>query len=74
MTDIEADADPQSPLDPEAEEEVEERGDRLLEAARLLDEDPLVPETAGDDTDEGWSEGDTGDRDSQIADDRPPHH
>lgn len=50
----------------------EERRARLLKAARSLG--PLLPGNTSDDTDAGWSERASGDRDDEIARDKPPHH
>jgi hypothetical protein len=44
--------------------------------ARTGDQDddrPVLPERSGDDTDEGWGERESEDRDEQFRRDRPPH-
>lgn len=46
--------------------------DRRRRAERLLGD--LVPETTGDETDEGWSEQDDDTRDDELQRDVPPHH
>ena len=53
-------------------ETAEERRARLRKAARSLG--PLFPGSTRDDTDTGWSERSPGDRDDEIAREKPPHH
>jgi hypothetical protein len=45
---------------------------RRRRAERLLGD--LVPETTGDESDEGWSEQDDDSRDDDLRRDVPPHH
>jgi hypothetical protein len=37
------------------------------------DDEPVIPPRSRDDTDEGWSERDTDDRDDELRRERPPH-
>jgi hypothetical protein len=46
--------------------------DRRRRAERLLGE--LLPETTGDETDEGWNEQERDTRDDEMRRDVPPHH
>ena len=46
--------------------------DRRRRADRLLGE--LLPDTTGDETDEGWSEKEGDTRDDEMRRDVPPHH
>ena len=46
--------------------------DRRRRAERLLGE--LLPDTTGDETDEGWNENDGDTRDDEMRRDVPPHH
>ena len=46
--------------------------DRRRRAERLLGE--LVPDTTGDETDEGWNEKEGDTRDDEMRRDVPPHH
>ena len=46
--------------------------DRRLRAERLLGE--LLPDTTGDETDEGWNEKEGDTRDDEMRRDVPPHH
>ena len=45
---------------------------RRLRAERLLAE--LLPDTTGDETDEGWNEKEGDTRDEEMRRDVPPHH
>jgi len=54
-----------SPRD-EAERERRRRAERML--------GDLLPDTTGDETDEGWSEKDGDSRDDEMRRDVPPHH
>lgn len=54
-------------MSPESETERERR-----RRAELLGE--LLPDTTGDETDEGWSEKDGDARDDEMRRDVPPHH
>ena len=45
---------------------------RRLRAERLLGE--LLPDTTGDETDEGWNEKEGDTRDDEMRRDVPPHH
>ena len=46
--------------------------DRRRRAERLLGE--LLPDTTGDETDEGWNEKEGDSRDDEMRRDVPPHH
>lgn len=46
--------------------------DRRLRAERLLG--GLLPDTTGDETDEGWNDTDGGTREEEMRRDVPPHH
>jgi hypothetical protein len=46
--------------------------DRRRRAERLLGE--LLPDTTGDESDEGWSETEGNPRDDEMRRDVPPHH
>ena len=46
--------------------------ERRRRAERMLGE--LLPDTTGDETDEGWSEKDGDSRDDEMRRDVPPHH
>ncbi len=46
--------------------------DRRRRAERLLGE--LLPDTTGDETDEGWNEKEGDTRDDEMRRDVPPHH
>ncbi len=45
---------------------------RRRRAERMLGD--LLPDTTGDETDEGWSETDGDSRDDELHRDVPPHH
>ena len=46
--------------------------ERRRRAEKLLGE--LLPDTTGDETDEGWSEKENETRDDEMRRDVPPHH
>lgn len=46
--------------------------ERRRRAERMLGD--LLPDTTGDETDEGWSEKDGDARDDELRRDVPPHH
>lgn len=57
-------------MSPESESESESERDRRRRAERL---GKLLPDTTGDETDEGWNEEDDT-RDDEMRRDVPPHH